>query len=259
MTTPSRITEIIEEMDQDPALADALRERILGQQFTEAIQSMLNSNTEMMTRQAELGEIVRDAMKAVTGSVVEIAGALQTMSSDIGRLEARADRTEIQSREEQGRIGDELNALQGTLDNVAGSGYEMKVASNLRSLLRQHLGLRNTRILKGPNREPDEEFTEVLERAQQTGLIGEEELGAALLLDVIARVNTPEGQTQYAAVEVSITVNPSDVARAEERAGTITAATGTVTTAVVIGTSADERAATMVAEGRARMVRYPAS
>ena len=78
MTTPSRITEIIEEMDQDPALADALRQRILGREFTEVIQSMLYSNTEMMTTQAQLGKTVRDAMKAVTESVVEMASGIDS-------------------------------------------------------------------------------------------------------------------------------------------------------------------------------------
>ena len=258
MTTPSRITEIIEEMDQDPALADALRQRVLGREFTEAFQSMLTSNTEMMTRQAQLGETVRDAMKAVTDSVVEMTRVAQTMSSDVGRLEARAERTELQAQEEHHRTEDRLNSLQGAVDNVAGPGYEMKTASNIRSLLRQHLGLRNARILKGPNREPDEELTEALDKARDSGLISEEALGAALLLDVIARVNTPEGKTQYAAVEISITVSPGDVARAQERAKTISAATGTPAVGVVIGTSTDQQAAAMVTEGRAKLVRYPA-
>ena len=37
MTTPSRIAQIIDERDQDPAIADALRQRILGQEVPEAI------------------------------------------------------------------------------------------------------------------------------------------------------------------------------------------------------------------------------
>ena len=201
---------------------------------------------------------MRDAMKAVPDSVVEMAGVAQTMSLDIGRLEARAERTELQAQGGQNRTEEQLNGLQGAVDNVAGPGHEMKAASNLRSLLRQHLGLKNARILKDPNREPDEEFTESLERAGDTGLISEEDLSAALLLDVIARLDTPEGQTLYAAVEVSITVSPNDVARAQERAETIITATGTLAVAVVIGISADERASAMIAEGRARLVRYPA-
>ena len=74
MTTPSRIAGIIEEMDWDTALAGALRQRIAGQEFTEKIRSMLNSNTEILARQNRLGETVREAIRAVTGYAREMAG-----------------------------------------------------------------------------------------------------------------------------------------------------------------------------------------
>ena len=101
MTTPSRITRITWEMDQDPALADALRQRILGQEFTEAIQAMQASNTEMMTRQAQLGETVRSAMQAVTASVQEMVRAVRQMHSDIGQLDDRGKSTKLQTQERQ--------------------------------------------------------------------------------------------------------------------------------------------------------------
>ena len=257
MTTPSRINEIIEEMDQNPALADALRQRILGQQFAEALQAMLISNTEMMTRQAQLGETVRDAMNAVADNVRQMVSLAQRMSSDIERIEDRADLTELQVQQGQRSTQEQLNDLRGAVDNAAGLGYEMKVTNNLRSLLRQHLRLRNARILKGPSREPDEELTEALDQARDKGLITEEELGAVLLLDVIARVNTPDQQTAYAAVEISITVNHDDVTRAQDRAKIISSATGTTAVAVVIGASTNERASAMIAEERASLIRYP--
>ena len=77
MTTPSRITQITWEMDQDPALADAVRQRLLGREFTEAIQAMRTSSTEMMTEQAGLGETVQEAIRAVTASMQEMVSAAQ--------------------------------------------------------------------------------------------------------------------------------------------------------------------------------------
>ncbi len=264
MTTPSRMTETTHEMDQDPALADALRERIAGREFTEAIRSMQDSNTETLARQAQLGETVREAIRAVNGNVREMAAAAERMRSDIGQQGDRAERTErterteLQTQEIQEKTQEQLGTLRGAVDNAAGPGYEMKAASNLRSLLRQRLGLRNARILKGPNREPDEELTATLDQAQENGLITEEELGAVLLQGAIARANTTDRQTVYAAVEISITVRGDDVARAQERARTISKATGTPSAAVVIGANTGERAAAMIADGKAQMVRYPA-
>lgn len=78
------------------------------------------------------------------------------------------------------------------------------MAGNLRSLLRQHLNLRNAHILKGPNREPEQEFADTLDQGRDAKLITEEDLNAALLLDIIARVAGPEGHPQYAAIEISI-------------------------------------------------------
>ena len=90
MTTPSRIAGIIEEMDRDTALAGALRQRIAGQEFTEKIRSMLNSNTEILARQNRLGETVREATPAVTGYAREMAGAAGRIRSAAGRPDDRA-------------------------------------------------------------------------------------------------------------------------------------------------------------------------
>ena len=258
MTTQSRITRITQEMDQDPALADVLSQRILGQELTKAVQSMLGSNTETMTRQAQLGETVLGAAEAVAASVREMVNAAQQTHPGIGRPDDRAAFKELQAQETQERTQGQINALRGTVENAAGPGCEMKAAGNLRSLLGQRLGLRNARILKGPDREPDEEFTAALDRAQGNGLITEEELCAALLLDVIARANTTDRQTVYAAIEISITVNGGDVTRVRERARTIGTATGARAAAVVIGTAADERAQALMADGEVQLVTYPA-
>lgn len=238
-------------------LADALRQKMLGQEFTETIRSIAHSNTEMMKRQAQLGETVRDALKAVTDSVLEIVSVAHSMSETVGQMQGRIDQNEQQLQDAQRGTQQQLNSLQGAVDNAAGPGYEMKTASNIRSLLRQHLGLRNARILKGPNREPDEDLMEALDQALEGGAISENDLGAALLLDVIARVNTPEQQNLYVAVEISITVSHEDVTRTQERAETIRTATGTPTVAVVIGVSADDRAAAMIEQGIASFVSYP--
>ena len=101
MTTPSRIAGIIEEMDRDTALAGALRQRIAGQEFTEKIRSMLNSNTEILARQNRLGETVREAAPAVTGYAQEMAGAPGRMRSAAGQPDDRAGPMELGTQEKQ--------------------------------------------------------------------------------------------------------------------------------------------------------------
>ena len=260
MTAPNRISEIIEEMDRDPDLADALRERILGQQLTSALQGILESSTGTMQRQAELAITVRDAMHALANSANEMASTAARIYEAIARTEASAERTaqELASlREGQERTEQRVASMQGSVDNAVGPAYEAKVANNLRSLLREHLNLRNARILKGPNREIAEQLAEDLETARRNGLITEPELNAAFLLDIIAQVNTENQETQHVAIEISVTINKNDVTRAEQRAGTISTATGTTTTTVVVGQSADEEATRLINQGNAKMIRYP--
>ena len=90
------------------------------------------------------------------------------------------------------RTEERLDALQKTVDKLAGCAYEMKVADNLRGFLLQYLRLRKARILKGINRDEDEEFASRMEQTQENGLITEDELAAALRLDIIAHVNYPD-------------------------------------------------------------------
>ena len=101
MTTPSRIAGIIEEMDRDTALAGALRQRIAGQEFTEKIRSMLNSNTEILARQNRLGETVREAIRAVTGYAREMAGDRAHPPCGAGRPDDRAGPMERRTQEKQ--------------------------------------------------------------------------------------------------------------------------------------------------------------
>ncbi len=149
------------------------------------------------------------------------------------------------------------DTLQETLDSIVLYAYETKAAGNLLSLLRQHLGLRKARILKGPNREADEEFARKMDQAQEDGSITEEELNQAFLLDVIAWARDLDRGDVYACVEISVTVCERDVIRARDMARAVSRATGTPAEAVVIGERTDGRAAGMIEEGEARLVIYP--
>ena len=226
MTTINTIEDLARILQEHPTWAQALRSLILSQDLMDLPEKFDQFVKEHQAFQERTGE----------------------------RFNALGERFDAF----EGRTEERFNALQGSVDNARGPAYEMKAASNLRSLLRQHLGLRNARILKGPNREPDWEFADSLDRAQENRSITEEELAAALRLDVIAQARTADGQTVYAAVEISVTVGQGDVTRARDRARIISRATGMLAEAVVIGERTGERAAGMIEAGEARLVIYPA-
>ena len=72
MTTPSRINEILREMEQDPELAQALRDTILGQEISmlpAAVAQNQGLIIQLMERQVELANAVNTALDAVVSAM----------------------------------------------------------------------------------------------------------------------------------------------------------------------------------------------
>ena len=87
MTTPSRINEILHEMEQDPELAQALRDTILGQEISmlpSAVAQKQGLIIRLMERQLELARAVNTALDAVVSAMSQAgkdtAGGLKASS-----------------------------------------------------------------------------------------------------------------------------------------------------------------------------------
>ena len=235
MTTINTIEDLARILEEHPRWAQALRALILSQELMDLPGRFEN----FVQEQQAFNQEQKTFNESITTFVQEQRDFNERTDERFNALQGSMDN------------------LQGSVDNLKGPTYEMKTASNLRSLLRQHLGLRNARMLKGPNRETDEEFAAEMDKAQESGSITEEELNQVFLLDVIAQARAPDGRTVYAAIEVSVTVDERDVTRARDRAEVIRRATGAPAEPVVIGESTDARAAGMIGNGEARLVIYP--
>ena len=285
MATHGRINEILEEMENDPTLAAALRERILGEEFARipgAVAQNQNMILELMERQVQLAETTRTAMEGVASAVQQTGEAVATaleaqgrrldgLESAIRELQGKQDQTLTALTETQGdvkQIRDEqqktstalvqtqedvkqvqtdvqdlrtdVRRIDGRLDRGFGTNYEVKIASNIRSILGQKLHIRNSRVLKGPNLRTDENFEKDVEAAENNGRITPEETDDLWLLDLIVSGNRREGgERVYVAAEVSITPG-DDADRAARRAGILGKITGRAVTPVVIATRADD-------------------
>ena len=91
MTTPSRIEEILHEMEQDPELARALRDTILGQEISmlpAAVAQNQGLIIRLMERQVELASAVNTALDAV------VSAMSQAGENTAGALEAHGRRIE---------------------------------------------------------------------------------------------------------------------------------------------------------------------
>ena len=287
MTIPSRIQEILAEMERDPALATELRGRILGQEFSQVPQAVAqNQNliTHMMERQIQLSEQFANAVEAQNQSLTRIENSVSEFRQETGsaleRLEGRLDqglgevrselsefRQETQTHFEEVRselselrqeTRSELRRTNGRLDRGFGANYEAKTTSNIRSILGQQLGIRNSRVLKGPNLRTDEDLESLLEQAESSGAITEEEADELLLLDlIVAGTHRADHARVYVAAEISITANQDDVNRAADRAEILWRVTGFPSRPVVIADRISEPCRKLADEKEVAVAIYP--
>ena len=249
MTTPSRIDEILHEMEQDPELAQALRNTILGQEISMLPATVAQNQVliiRLMERQVELARAVNTALDAVVSAMSQAgentARALEAHGRRIEGVESALAglREEGQkTRESLGQVLTDVKQVQfglsetktdvkqlqfdvrridGRLDRGFGASYEAKLAQNVRSILGQQAGVRNSNVLEGPSLRTDPDFDRQVESAEANGTITEYESDDLFLLDMIVsgtRTGTPE--RVYAGIEVSLTANDDDVNRAADK------------------------------------------
>ena len=125
MTTPSRINEILREMEQDPELAQALRERVLGQEISTLPAAVAQNQgliIRLMERQIELAGAVNNALDAVVSAMSQAgentAGALEAhgrriegVESALAELREEGQRT----RESLGQVLTDVKQLQSDM------------------------------------------------------------------------------------------------------------------------------------------------
>ena len=202
MTTPiNNFEDILDAMERDPALRDALRRHIL--------------TDELLQVPARL-----DRMEEDISSLQEDVAALkegQTPESRRGKGENVAA-----LKEGQARIG-------GDVSRLTGNDYESHVAAYVHRTLRRSLGINATVF---SSQRDKSSLTELLDEAESQGIIDPRDTDE---LDRTDLVLTADGPTDYLLAEVSITVQQDDVDKAAERARLLAKATGRTVTPFAIG------------------------
>lgn len=233
MTTPiNSFQDILDAMERDPALRDALRRYILTDEMlalpaqvkalTDAVEALVGETRELRKGQAQIRTDVAD----LRSDVRELQGEVGELRA--GQEQIRADVSEI--RIEMGRLG-------GNVSNMLGTGYEGKVARVADRLARRNLGLVDPQVvMKSYLPNPTPPLPEV-DQGAEMGNITWEESDDLALADMIVSGTGRDGKQVYVVMEISITVQERDRVRAHRRAVLLERATGVTTIPVVIGES----------------------
>ena len=151
MTTPSRIDEILHEMEQDPELAQALRDRVLGQEISmlpAAVAQNQGLIIRLMERQVELAKAVNTALDAVVSAMSQAgentARALDAHGRRIEGVESALAglREESQkTRESVGQVLGDVKQLRSDMTEARGDIKQLRTTSDeLRSDVRSIQG-----------------------------------------------------------------------------------------------------------------------
>lgn len=205
MTTPiNAFQDILDAMERNPKLRDALRRHILTDDLLE----------------------LPAQVKALTETVAALAETVNNLSENVKALTLDAKETKAN----MARMG-------GHLSNLMGTNYESTVARIADRLARRHLRVRNPAVVaraKGANATPP---LPVGDQAAEAGRISWDEADDLVLSDVIIAGLAEEGEDIFVVAEISMTVQQRDRGNAARRADILQRATGTTTIPVTIGIS----------------------
>lgn len=202
------------------------------------------------------GEIVgiKDAIVRIDGEIASIKDEIVHINEQLAVLFARTDA--IIARMDA--MSATLKSLDSRVGNITGTRLERRVARNIRGRLRRSIGLSQSRILHRDWGETDDDLIDLLDDADERGIISRQERDDALDADLIVVGADADGQRAYAVIEISVTVDNLDVNRAARRARAIAKATAAECTAIVVGSDIPDAERQRAARAGAAVITVPA-
>lgn len=271
MATINEFSDILSAMERNPDLQEAMRNHVLGQELQQ-LPAVVQHHGELLVqvqdRLMELASILRDATEQIAGYALVSSRVITTtverldrVESDLAELKAAQVRLEAsvqEIREVQARMEKDVAELkadmsevkndvaelkgaqermQGQLNNLTGTDYERKVVKRAPRAARRYLGLHNIGVVYGIDVAGNIDIQALLEKATESRAITDEQADEVERADLILKGERTSNEEVFAIVEVSITIDDSDIDRARNRANILTDASGLSALAVVIGTA----------------------
>ena len=233
--TREQVEEFIEALLQDADLRERVRGAILADDF-QALPGLVRANTEAIERLTAQTRANTEAIAAVTAqtrantdAVSNLVDDRESMTKSVATLADESGKTRIAILDLHTlnqKTGKRVDDLAGKLGNLEGSEFEERFIRNVRA----HIGPRFRRL-----RPLDVYSDDVVAKALASHPLSDRDLKDIATADLIVWSFDTEASAERALViEVSRTVDTSDVERAHQRA-TLLASTGVDAVPVVAG------------------------
>ena len=215
MTSINDIADLARILKEQPEWADTIRSLLLSEEllnlparFAEFVQLTQESNRITNERLGRL-ETVVGQLATRTGNLETVVGQLATQMQ---RMETRMGRVE------------------GRFSNFEGSDYERRVRTRALVRARDILGLEDPYLALTQDGTIAPQLNSIIAQAIGNGSISREQSTDLHETDLIIS----DQSNRHMVVEVSLTADEDDIARAKRRANTMRAATGGTVSPVVI-------------------------
>ena len=224
--------DILQAMEQDPALREAMRRHIL----TAELLQLPVQVSRLETSVAQLQE----GQSRLETSVAHLQEGQSRLETRMDGLEAGQKSLELGQDVLKGR----MDSMAGRLGDAVGHAYEARAAELTPRRLRQQMGIRNATLIMAATQPTRYGIHDILDEAVEINRISEAEAEDLENLDLAFAGQDPSGNTIQAAIEASITISPEDIRRAIRRAEILERATTVPSRPAVIGEniSLEERA-----------------
>ena len=214
MTTFNTMEEFLEILRSRPDLLEAARQVILVDELLELPRRL----AEFVAVTNENFQLVNERLARLEGDVAELKGDVAELKGDVAELKS-------------GQIW-----LTNEANQSRGERLERRVHAQITSIVPQRLGLRRVRVVKSAMQVMTETMQDLIDDAEDEAVITPSQAAHLRAVDIILSAQRRDTREPvYVAMEVSNSIGPDDVVKANDRAHSLASVTGVTTIAVVIG------------------------
>ena len=226
---------------------------VLKTDMTEVKADVAVLKTDMTEVKADVGVLKTD-MTEVKADVSVLKTDMITVKADVAVL--KTDMTTVKA--DVAVLKSDMGQVKGQLGNALGINYEFKIEKNIASIAGRHLQVRRTNVLKGAWTALTPDLMDLIEQAEDDGIItGDQSYELGLTDLIFDGRRRDDASVLHVAAEVSITIGDIDITRATERADILRAVINQPVVPAVIGSRIDDARAAMAAANNVTLILMP--
>ena len=240
MTTINDIADFARIVREQPEWADTIRAILLGKDLLD-LPKQFAAFVRLTNQRLQLLE-----------------GRYDALDDRLARFIEATDRNFQLVHERMDQMNVRINQVDGKLDNRFGMTYEYKVQKNIPALAARYLNVRRTRVRLGGLIMMDADLDELIEQAEDDGVITDQQNIESRSIDLIFTCRRrADGADMHVVTEISVTINDNDIIRAAERAVILASVVGQPVTPAVVGTNIDDTRAALAAANNVAVILMP--